>query len=118
MGDDLLLNFLQNHAAVPDGALVLISSGKQLSSFPLVCSIYRCVQKSQVWGSSKSPLKHSDSTLVLAYLDFLLAREASAFYGNRFSSFSQELVTEFQDLGRPSQFYNPLSRSVSERGKA
>ena len=113
--DSLLLEFLQYHAAVPGGALVLISSGKHLISFPLVCSVYNCVHKSQVWDSAESPLKHSDSTLVLAYMDFLLAKEACAFYGNRFSSFSQELVAEFQDLGRPTQYYNPLSRPASDR---
>ena len=98
---------------------MLISSAKQLELVsPGVQRIYDVYTRVR-FGIRQSPLlKHCDSTLVLAYLDFLLAREGFAFYGNRFSSFSQELVTEFQDLGRPSQFYNPLSRSVSERGKA
>ena len=110
--DHLLLDFLQHQAAVPNGALVLIVSEKHSDRFPMVCGVYQCLHKSHVWSPSDSLLKHADSTLVLAYLDFLLAGKANAFYGNMFSSFSIELVAEFQDHSRKSSYYNPVLESV------
>lgn len=106
--DKRLLDFLQKEISLPGGTLVLIASEKGLTDFPLLCKLYVCIHKNDVWSSSKSTLKHADSTLVMAFMDFLLANQAYAFYGNRFSSFSQSLVTSFREVGKKAQFYNTI----------
>jgi len=112
--DGRLLDFLQHKAAIPSGTMVLVTSDNHLDHFPLLCGVYRCVHKMQVWSPAESDLRHANSTLVLAYLDFLLAGEARAFYGNMFSSFSGELLAEFHANNKEAQFYNPEWKPDSE----
>ena len=108
MEDELLLDYLQNSAKLPSKSLLLIASEASVDTFPRLCESYVCIHKDMIWSPENSSIKHSDTVLVKAYLDYLLAGNAQTFYGNRFSSFSAEMVAQFRHKGKRATFYNTI----------
>lgn len=112
MTDEMIRDFLRDEVRLKAGSRVLIASEEGLEKFFLTCANYTCMHKRDFWTPSTSKIRHANSTLVQAYVDYLIAGHAEAFYGNRFSSFSQELVDEFKDKGKPAQYINIILRHV------
>ena len=105
--DEHLNKYLQDIAGLSKGTVILITSQEPLDMFPMVCEAYKCIHKSEFWTPEQSNIRHANTTLVQAYMDYLLAERATAFYGNVFSSFSVDLVAAFQDRNRPADYFNP-----------
>ncbi len=106
--DELLLDYLQKVAMLPTKSLLLIASEAPLHSFPRLCESYECIHKDKIWSPADSRIKHANTTLVKAYMDYLLASNAQTFYGNRYSSFSIEMIAHFRHSGRRASFYNTI----------
>ena len=106
--DELLLDFMQKVAMLPTQSLLLIASESPLHSFPRLCETYKCIHKDKIWSPAESRIKHANTTLVKAYVDYLLASNAQTFYGNRWSTFSIEMIAHFRHIGRRASFYNTI----------
>ena len=106
--DELLLDYLRNIAMVPPQSLLLIASEAPHHRFSQLCESYVCIHKDMIWSPADSDIGHAHTTLVKAYIDYLLASNAHTFYGNRFSSFSVEMVAQFRHIGKGATFYNTI----------
>ena len=68
---------------------------------------YICIRKESVWKASESP-DIANIFNSLAFVDFIIASRSKAFYGHRYSSFSQHLVHhELHSLNVSAAYYNP-----------
>ena len=94
-----ICNFLLSR--LPKSSMLLIASGHDSASLPNICGNFTCFDKT-VLGYEPSP-----HLTVNAFIDWGLAMHGKAFYGNIYSSFSQEMVAEFRSkqLG-PYEYYN------------
>jgi hypothetical protein len=99
VGDIFLADFLR--ARFPTGTVLLIHSGTRKESFPTLCESFACVEKQEL------PNIIGSSFLEQAFADFVLAQESDAFFGNIFSSFSDEVDSARLDAGKRTEFYNP-----------
>ena len=106
--DELLLDYMHNVAMLPTNSLLLVASEAPLHSFPRLCESYECIHKDKIWSPAESRIKHANTTLVKAYVDYLLASNAQVFYGNRYSSFSIEMISQFRHVGKKASFYNTI----------
>ena len=106
--DQHLVEYLRNKAMLPHKSLLLVASEAPLDSFPQLCESYVCIHKDKIWSAAQSTIRHANGTFVKAYVDFLLASNAQTFYGNRFSSFSVEMVAAFRENGKTATFFNPI----------
>ena len=86
---------------LPKSALVFLASGHDMAKLPIICGNFTCFDKHML-GYKPSP-----HLIVNAFVDWGLAMHGTAFYGNIYSSFSQEMVAEFRSkqLG-PFEYYN------------
>ena len=65
-----------------------------------------CIRKESVWKATDTP-NIANIFNSLAFLDFIIATKSVAFYGHRYSSFSQHLVHhELHSKNISAQYYN------------
>lgn len=91
---------------VPAGSLVFIASGAPLESFKVLCSLYRCWNRQLVRPvAGPGVLQKSTSH---AFTDLQLAMHGAAFFGNFYSTFSNEVQRHLYPLvGDDATWYNP-----------
>lgn len=106
MGEKLIADFLRENSTLQKTSLLLIASELGLEAFPTICKLYTCIHKQQFWSPQLSELRHGDSTLVQAYIDYLLVNNALEFYGNKHSTFAEVTVERFRELNKPAHYYN------------
>ena len=106
MGEVLIADFLKRQPALQKGSLLLIASEFGLEDFPTICQHYTCIHKQQLWSPGQSKIQHASSTLVQAYIDYLLVNNAWTFYGNKHSTFTEVIMQNFGDLGKPAIHFN------------
>ena len=69
------------------------------------CYFLRCYTRDQVW--SRKSAEVFDGLLQRAMADFVIAQAASAFFGNLYSTMSNELLFRHRAAGHVAEFYNP-----------
>lgn len=96
---------------VGKGSLAFVMSGDDVAaSAPRLCGPaghLRCFTPDDVWGEVDARVPVGRTILPRAYVSFLLAGRASSLFGNRHSTFSTELASEFRLAGKEASFYNP-----------
>jgi hypothetical protein len=104
---DITKFLLARHNA---GSIIMVLSGAPISKLPSLCATFTCVARRSLISNTNLVPQVSTSMTSIAYLDFLLALTAEAFYGNYYSSFSQEVVAEFAAIGKGGNalYYNAL----------
>ncbi len=107
VSEDGYLDLLHKLKVEP-GSPLYLASGTEIDSLPNICSTYRCYGRDKFWSAAASSIAHANDLLVKAYMDFLLIQHASAFVGNRLSTFSMELFHLFRDDNKSASFVNEL----------
>ena len=98
-------------SGVPRGALAFVMTGDDVfKAAPALCGkggYLTCFTPDDVWTDVDPAVPTNRTILPRAYVSFLLAGRATALYGNRHSTFSTELASEFRARGKNATFYNP-----------
>lgn len=95
---------------VKRGTLAFVMTGDDVATAaPALCGkngFLTCFTPDDVWRPTAATPTHR-TILPRAYISFLLAGRAGALYGNRHSTFSTELGSEFAEAGKKVVYYNP-----------
>jgi hypothetical protein len=83
----------------------------------LLCSVYHCFSREDIWQPRSSRIPHADETLVKSYMDFLIVQLARIFIGNRFSSLSMDLFHQFQDHQKIAFFINEVKCPMGKKSR-
>ena len=96
---------------VPAGALAFVMTGDDVATAaPALCGPrgrLTCFTPDDVWTDVPAAVPTARTILPRAYVSFLLAGRATSLWGNRHSTFSTELASEFGAAGKNATFYNP-----------
>ena len=95
-GDDAILGALLE-SGIGGGTLLLIINGDgedvEFKSLPKVCRKYRCIRKEMLWNiNDESPPALVQSLTSVANIDAILSSYASYFFGNMYSTMSEDIV--------------------------
>ena len=92
--------FLQANG-VPDGSVLFVATGVQLSELGVLCGDFRCFDQISLVGNQN--LTYMEK----AFFDFSMALEGSEFYGSLASTFSMQLYDIFRAQVRRTAYVNP-----------
>ena len=108
--EDRVLAFLQDIVKLRPRSHLYIAEPNRtnIRQLALLCSVYHCFNREDVWQLHQSLIPHASELLVKSYMDFLIVQLAQAFIGNRFSHFSMDLFHQFRDRQKSAHFINEL----------
>jgi hypothetical protein len=96
---------------VPANTTLLIMNGNgadldRFDAFPLLCKTYRCIRKEMFWALSEAPPELVQSLTSLAMIDAVIAQQGSHFFGNLYSTLSQDLYFSRIAAGQRAAYFN------------
>ena len=109
-GDDAILGALRENG-IGSGALLLIINGDaedvEFKSLPKVCRKYRCIRKEMLWNiHNESPPALVQTLTSIANIDAILSSHASYFFGNMYSTMSEDIVYSRFSQHKHAAFFN------------
>lgn len=104
MDDQEVDSFLMHQEKLPKDTILFVCSDRK--ELPELCNTYKCFKRDDVWTNRNPEIVDNLTRETRAFLDYLLALRANAFYGQMHSTFSNELYRTFKRKGGYARYYN------------